>query len=184
MLHITPKFNGSKQQQTFLTSHSPCALGIWEQFSWMVLAPCFMLSRCQPGLQSLEGLVGAGGATSQVTHSQVGAGPGWAASAAPHMGLSTRLLECLQTWQLVSPGRRDSRDQGDIYHVFYVLSWKSHTLSSAVSCWSHESASCNGAGGYIWGVLGGADQGAILEAGYMRGTWGSEIKNSGHSWAP
>ena len=140
----------------------------------MVWVQCFIWSRCQPGLQPPKGLTGEGESPSQVTYSQAGAGCWREGSDPSHKGLSTRLLECLHNMVAGFTRWERSRDQGRICNVFYVLSWKSYTLSCAISI-SHKSQPY-----VMWEGTIGVIMGALLEAGYHKGELGLRNQEHGH----
>ena len=59
------------------------------------IIPQFKKKRCQPGLQSPEGLIEAGGSTSLVTHAQAGA-------AGQRLSVRASLCGCLTVFSVVT----------------------------------------------------------------------------------
>ena len=73
-----------------------------------------LLSRSHPGLPTSEGLTGAGGCASEVTHlhgCQVGIGSWWGVSFPVQTACFTGCMNVFMTWWLTSSGVHDQRDK-------------------------------------------------------------------------
>lgn len=103
-------------------------------------------SRCQPELQSSEGLTGAGGPSSKVVHAH----HCWLVSfgfeketLVTHCGVfSIGMLSCLThgSWFFRVSEPRESKVEATM--PFMIYSQKSHTVIVTVFYWSHRSSLC------------------------------------------
>lgn len=124
--HVTnyPKFSILKHYKVII-SHNFCGLGIWERLSLVVLAKSLSwdYSQGQLGLQSTEGLNGAGGSISKMIHSC----DCWQETPAPHrVNLSIWLPECAH--DMAAPrsewSRRARWDVKWVTQVSPIQGWK------------------------------------------------------------
>ena len=83
-----------------------------------------LLSRSHPGLPTSEGLIGAGGCASEVTHShdcQVGIGSWWGVSFLVQTACFTGCMNVFMTWWLTSSGVHDQRDKSKSSDILWLI---------------------------------------------------------------
>lgn len=102
--------------------------------------------KCALGLQSREGLSGAGGFTSRMVPSQGCWSP-------------QHCLSVLTAWCLTFSRPSDPRGQGTICKTFMTWSWKTHTIPFAVFSWSCRSFLNYRGRGHVWVWIPGGEDG-------------------------